>query len=105
MSTCDCSVDSFDYESPSFFREETPTARKTYKCCECGGEIKPGQKYHKAVGVWDGEFQTWRTCWPCKSIRDEHCPHGYIFGGLVQTIWDCMGFDYREQEVSASESD
>jgi len=101
---CDCSVDSYDFETPDFFREETPKARKPYKCCECREEIKPGQKYHKAVGVWGGEFQTWRTCAPCHAIREEYCPHGYIFGGLAETIIECLGFDYRKpMEVAAND--
>jgi hypothetical protein len=83
--TCDCSCD--NGEQPSFYREETPTARKVYKCCECGGNIESGQKYHKFVGVWDGEFSTLRTCKVCKAIRDEHCPHGFVFGGLVEALW------------------
>lgn len=98
MNPCDCSV--YDYENPAFFREETPVARKAHKCCECDGEIKPGQKYHKAVGFWDGEFQTWCTCWLCHAIREEYCPHGYIFGGLAETIMECHGFDYRKGTVA-----
>lgn len=101
--TCDCSINNMDDESPSFYREETPVARKAYKCCECGEEIKPGQKYHKAVGVWNSQFQTWRTCWPCNAIRNEHCPHGYVFGELVERLWDCLGFDYRKSEEAADD--
>ena len=96
---CDCSCDISYGESPAFYREETPKARKVYKCCECGEKIEPGQKYHKAVGVWDGEFSTWRTCWPCHAIREEYCPHGYFFGELAEMIYECMGFDYRKPEV------
>lgn len=92
--SCDCSRD--DGEYPVFFREETPRAKKAYKCYECREKIEPGQKYHKAVGVWDGVFSTYRTCWPCYSIRMDFCPHGYVFGGLMETISECFGFDYRK---------
>lgn len=92
--TCDCSCD--DGERPDFYREETPVARKAYKCCECGGDILPGQKYHKAVGLWAGDFQTWRTCQPCQAIRDEYCSGGWVFGELAEAIRECLGFDYRE---------
>ena len=92
---CDCSCDISYGESPAFYREETPKARKVYKCCECGEKIEPGQKYHKAVGVWDGEFRTWRTCKTCHTIANEYCPGGYFFGELADAIYECLGFDYR----------
>lgn len=95
--TCDCSVDYGEY--PEFFREETPIARKVYKCCECGENIQPGQKYHKAIGKWDGDFQTYRTCWACHNIRMDYCSNGYVFGGLAEAISECCGFNYREKEL------
>jgi hypothetical protein len=90
---CDCSWDDGDY--PTFCREEMPTARRVYKCCECGKKIVPGQKYHKVVGVWDGDFRTFRTCLPCKSIRDDYCP-GSAFGYLREDISNCLDFDYTK---------
>lgn len=92
--SCDCSRD--DGDLPEFYREETPIARKVHVCCECGGNIEPGQKYHKAVGVWEGEFKAYHTCWPCESIRANYCPGGFVFGGLAETINNCFGFDYRK---------
>lgn len=91
---CDCSVD--HDMSPEFSREEFPVARKTYKCYECDEDIKPGQKYNKYVGVWDGRFNTYRTCMPCNRIREKYCPHGFIFGELRESISNCFGFDYTE---------
>lgn len=92
--SCDCSAEG--YERPKVFSEKHPTARKIYKCCECGGEIKPGQKYHKETGLWEGTWETFRTCEPCVRIRDKYCPHGYIYETLVETLCECLGFDYRE---------
>lgn len=92
--SCDCSNDSG--ESPEFYKESQHTARKTYKCCECGESIEPGQKYHKAVGVWYGDFRTYRTCIPCDNIRERYCPYGFVFGELSEAISNCIGFDYRE---------
>lgn len=90
--SCDCSVDGYDY--PEFYSEEFPTARKTYKCCECHQDIKPGQKYHRAHGKWDGRWETYRTCMPCYNIREHYCPGGYIFTMLRDTIRECLDFDY-----------
>lgn len=92
--SCDCSAEGYD--GPEVFREEHPTARKTYRCYECGGEIKPGQKYHKETGLWEGRWETFRICKPCVGIRRKYCPRGYIYGNLVETIGECLGFDYRE---------
>lgn len=92
--SCDCSHD--DYDGPKVFHEKRPTARKTYRCCECGGEIRPGQKYHKETGLWDDRWLTYRTCEPCVSIRSKYCPRGYLYGGLRETISECLGFDYTE---------
>jgi hypothetical protein len=27
-------------------------------------------------------------------IRDDFCRCGFVFGGLVEAIWRCLGFDY-----------
>lgn len=94
--TCDCSCD--DGDMPEFCHDSFPVSRKTHKCCECSEIIQSGQKYHKAVGKWDGEFKTFITCMACYRIREEYCPHGYVFGGLREAISDCLGFDYLDVE-------
>lgn len=91
--TCDCSRD--DGELPEFSVEEFHIARKEHKCCECGEIIKPGQKYQKISGLWDGHFSRFKTCMPCYNIRENYCSNGYIFGGLAEEIRECFGFDYR----------
>lgn len=94
--SCDCSVDGYDY--PDFCADSFHMARKEHKCCECLEIIKPGQKYHKAVGKWDGGFLTYKTCMPCYYIRKQYCPSGYIFGKLRETIVECLGFDYLDPD-------
>ena len=91
--SCDCSCD-HDY-CPEFFAESFPVARKGHKCCECGEEINPGQKYSKETGKWEGEFRTYKTCMPCYRIRERYCPNGYIYGNLAEQLFNCLGFDYR----------
>ncbi len=94
---CDCSYEGCD--DPEFYQEEFPVAKKDHKCCECGEAIKPGQKYHKAVGKWEGDFDVFKTCMPCHSIREHYCPHGYAFGGLAEQLRGCLEFDYRKRYV------
>jgi len=92
---CDCSIDHGEYAD--VYREEFPVARKTYKCYECGEDILPREKYHKATGLWkESGWDTFHTCMPCYHIRMEHCSHGYLFGGLREAIEECLGFDYLE---------
>lgn len=92
--SCDCSVD-VDGRA-DVYREKVQTARKSYKCCECGEEIKPGQKYNYVFGVWEGMPDTYRTCLPCNNIRERYCFHGFYFGNLRDQIRGCLGFDYTE---------
>ena len=69
--SCSCSIDAYDEGcSTDFMREETPVARKSYKCCECQREIVKGEKYERVVGKWEGDFATFKTCMDCASIRD-----------------------------------
>jgi hypothetical protein len=91
---CDCSIWADDGEAPAVFREEERQARKAYKCCECRAPIKPGERYENATGLWDGAWATYRTCLTCARIRDDLCKGGYVYAGLREAIWECMGFDY-----------
>lgn len=92
--SCDCSVDIDDYAD--IYREEFPKARKTHKCCECRGEIKPGQKYQNSTMLFDGHWDQFKTCMPCYHIRRRYCPNGSYIEGLRERISDCLGFDYTE---------
>lgn len=64
MSECYC-----DYDSPQWFRERVGVARKAHRCCECGCDIRPGERYEYAVGQWDGDISTFKTCERCLSFR------------------------------------
>jgi hypothetical protein len=44
-----------DFGEPSY-----PVARKQYRCELCYGPIPKGEKHFKYVGVWQGEWQSWR---------------------------------------------
>lgn len=54
-----------------FCREEEPTAKEEYRCCECGKEIKIGEKYSYSVGLWrdlarNKQLYVCRTCLECE---------------------------------------
>src|SRR3990167_254561 len=61
---CSC-----DYDPPEFCTVKTVTARKQFKCYECRSEIKPGDRYERAVGKWDDDLSTYRTCDLCAELR------------------------------------
>ena len=94
---CDCSA---DYDPPAIVREAIHWARKTYICCECGEQIKPGQRYERADGKWDKYWSTYATCMPCLAIRKAYCPQGWVYGELLETISECLGLDYITGDMS-----
>jgi hypothetical protein len=47
-----------------------PKAIKAHKCCECGGEIQPGEVYHYHSGIWEGEPFSFKVCIDCDALRD-----------------------------------
>ncbi len=78
-----------DYDGPLVYSETSPIARKSYRCCECGGVIAKGMKHIRFSGLWDGEWRNYRTCCSCDAIRayvaglDRDNPGAYVFGTLL----------------------
>ena len=96
--TCDCSTD--DFEPASVYVESWRRARKEHKCCECHAPIRVGERHQFASGLWDGAWGSFRTCKACADIIADRCPSGYQFGGLRETLWECLGLDYVSGEVA-----
>jgi hypothetical protein len=86
-----------DYEPFEFYHREEPTARKTHCCCECSSEIQPGERYEKAVGKFDGIFESYKTCLPCSCIRRDYCA---AYGALREVIWESLETDYITGEMA-----
>ena len=95
---CNCSSDPRYLVRPTFRASRWHKARVPHKCCECGGPIVEGGRYEYVFGVWDGEPAAFHTCPPCVTIRDHYCPDGYEIGALATTLFECLGFDYREPD-------
>lgn len=92
---CDCSCEDFD--PAKVYQTTIRHARKVHKCCECHKEILPGAEYEEVTGIdIDGDPFRHRTCIICKRIRDHYCPHGFLFGELGTTLYECLGWDYTE---------
>lgn len=67
-------------------------ARKPQTCCECTDPIHPGEQYEAVSGKWDGEWASFKTCLPCKEIRETFCCEGWTFGHL----WTDAGYSLFE---------
>lgn len=61
---CSC-----DYDPPEFHSSYIRTAAKSHQCYECSGEIAKGENYEYAVGKWNGDVSTFKTCERCVDLR------------------------------------
>jgi hypothetical protein len=62
--SCSC-----DWEPARFYDAKIRTSRKTHRCEECHGEIRPGEKYEHVSGCWDYGVSTFKTCERCVDLR------------------------------------
>ena len=62
----DCSC---DYNPATFYSASIQKARKQHKCHECSGIILPGEQYEYVAGLWDGNFDYFKTCSRCVDLR------------------------------------
>ncbi len=57
-----------DYDPPRCWTRTMPRARKRHRCCECRGNIQPGEVYERFSGIWDYPM-TFKTCSDCNDLR------------------------------------
>ncbi len=97
---CACSIEQGDggYEN-DIQNEEIRTARKAHVCIECRDTIAPSQQYEYTTILSDGAWSHYKTCLPCMRIRREHCC-AWVYGGLVEAIWEGLGFDYLTGDLA-----
>ncbi len=96
-SFCSC-----DYEPFEFYHVTEPIARKQWKCCECGGEIQPGERYERAATKFEGIFECYKTCLTCATIRLTYCAP---YRALHETLWEHLGTDYLTGKVAWDDDD
>ena len=65
MSDCYC-----DYERPTVYSQTSPVAKTLHRCSECSGNIRPGEKYTRVWGIWDGDQSTHKRCPDCQALLD-----------------------------------
>ena len=97
MTECYC-----DYEPPTVYSRTSPVARVQHKCNECRGHIKPGEKYTKVWGIWDGDQSTYKRCPDCQALLDyveAHLPcfcwyNDFLLENAIEEIREAL---YAEQ--------
>ncbi len=93
-----CNVDvSYDY--PEFYSASIHKARKPRECCECGEQIKSGDRYEYVAGKWDGHFEVFCTCMACMNVRNGQMSN-WCHGQLREDLWECLGIDYIDGRVA-----
>lgn len=90
-----CAVD--DAEPWTVSREETPRARKQWRCGECGRGILPGERYHLLVGLSGGIWHKHRWCAHCNAagIWLAIACGGYPTGMLREELIEHWNEGYR----------
>jgi len=89
--SCNCEVDLDERDSPEICNTVMRTARKIHKCDECRREIKPSEKYESCRGKWKGDFETYKTCADCLSLRNQFFSCGWGFGDIWSNFRDTIG--------------
>jgi hypothetical protein len=88
-------------EDAEFCTVSTVTARVQHKCCECRDVIRPGERYERTAGRWDGRMATFKTCDYCARLR-ERLAHMTdeppAFGEL-----GCVAYSFPEIEPAVQE--
>lgn len=91
MSCADVCLDmDYDADSSDFCTESFHKARKSHKCCECGGVIAKGQRYERAAGKTCGEMWSHATCAACAEIREAFVCGSLVYGMLWESIKESM---------------
>ncbi len=77
-----------DAERSDVDRDAIHTARKPYKCDECGRDIPVGEKYVYAFMAYEGRGHTYHTCAHCR-VGQEWLTHncgGFMPHGLIEEM-------------------
>ena len=101
--TCQIEVDQDFGDMPDFFTRSMPTAHNEHKCGECGRVINPGEKYEYVSGKWDGDWEVYKTCADCLSIRDTlFCNYGIgrIYEDLMEEIYNTNGGNHIAENLA-----
>lgn len=91
-SCCCIDVDCYN----DIYNEKTVRGYKEHKCCECRQPIKRREKHEHVKLLADGHWSEYRTCLPCKNMRDSLFTCGFHFTMLEEDFRECYGFSPYE---------
>ena len=83
-----------DYDATDVYNRAIRKSRKEYKCIECGAVIPKGSQYEHIKSLYDGHWDTYRTCLPCMNIaRSMGCR---LHHGLYEQFYEMFGWNYLD---------
>lgn len=87
-----------DMEAPAFYTETYPHARYDWRCSECKRKILTGTKYQYVRMLFEGDWESYRTCNFCRAIIRDYCGGVHPHGDLAEMLLECMGYDLIKDE-------
>lgn len=85
---CSCSISvSNEGERPGIYSETMQKACKEHKCTECRRKILPGETYQRVDGLWDGNWDHFKTCGDCMSMIEIFFDARPCFGDLWEEFY------------------
>ena len=81
-----CPLQGSDDGGPELSTTTHPLARKDHSCVECNSTIPKGAKHEVIKGLWEGRWDSYRTCLMCVEIRDHFACEGWMFGQIWNDI-------------------
>lgn len=95
---CSCTISCDAGDCADFYKQKRVSAKRIYKCCECGEKISIGQKHEYYFLAQDGDTWRYRTCQDCVEMR------GVFFNGWMFTsIWSVLRDSIMDGEIEATE--
>lgn len=80
---CDC-----DLYPPTFYEACEVKGRKEHKCSECLRAIAIGERHEYVKGLWEGDFDQFRTCSECVLLRESLKIDCFGHGQLMDELDD-----------------
>ena len=71
-----------------FTRDRMVKSRKEHRCSECGRTISIGEMYEYCFGVWDRDYNVYKTCNDCLSVRKSFFGSQWIYGHIWEFIFE-----------------
>jgi hypothetical protein len=91
---CSCFDIEVDGDSIMSSIDEIAEANQGRKCTECGRKIRYGEEYRFEVGAFEGDYEVYKTCLDCNSLREVLLGsfyYGNIRDGIRECVVECGG--------------